>query len=110
MDEHTLVISPDLFWAAGFRSMTREQVETLLSEFYDTLETRVGMRVARQMSKNDLDSFILYVQRGDEQAAHKLIRSSVRNLSDTVAAEYDHLVAVLRRAAMISTSSLSKSE
>lgn len=98
-------VTPDLLWDAGFKSLTRSQVSDLLAEIYDTLELRVGNRIAEQLDSNQLAQFERLIAGHDEQDALKWLQKSFPGYREVVKLEYQHIVNTLVNAASLRKSS-----
>lgn len=103
-----LKLEPDLLWDTGFKSLTRAQVSDILAEIYDTLELRVGHRIAEKLDVNQLATFERIVAGHDEADALAWLRKTVPTYQDTVRSEYSHIVNTLRNAAELRKSSRSE--
>ena len=53
----------------GLTSLSPEDKKKMLAHIYETLEMRVGMRLAEQMSDAQLDEFEQFINRNDEAGA-----------------------------------------
>lgn len=94
-----LRLSPEFLWNLGFRSLTRVQATDLLSEIYDTLETRVGVRIAENLDENQLNRFEKIVAGHDEQEALRWLNTNVPAYKEIVKLEFQHVANTLRAAA-----------
>jgi hypothetical protein len=71
----------------------------MLAHIYETLEMRVGMKLAEQMSNEQLDEFESYINRQDEAGALKWLESNFPNYKQVVAEELDKLKAEISQVA-----------
>lgn len=58
---------------------------------YETLEMRVGMKLAQQMTNEQLDEFEAFINRGDEPGALKWLETNFPNYKQVVADELENL-------------------
>src|SRR5262249_1172528 len=63
----------------------------MLAHIYETLELRVGMKLAEQMSDQQLDEFEAFIDKNDEAGALKWLETNFPNYKDVVAQELDKL-------------------
>ena len=91
-------LTPDILWDAGYRSLTRSQVSDLLAELYDTLELRVGYRIAEQMDSNQLAQFERLVAGHDEANAMAWLQKNFPGYKEIVRLEFQHIVNTLTSA------------
>lgn len=93
-----ITLNSDLLWDLGYQSLTRSQVTDLLGELYETLELRVGTRLAEGMDSNQLARFERIVSRRDESEALKWLGENVPHYKAIVASEWEYILGTLRRA------------
>lgn len=75
----------------GLGSLPPAEKNKMLAHIYETLEMRVGMRLAEQMSNEQLDEFESYINRQDEAGALKWLETNFPNYKQVVAEELDKL-------------------
>lgn len=75
----------------GLGSLPAHEKNQLLQHIYDTLEVRVGMRLAEQMNEQQLQEFESFVKGGDEAGALKWLESNFPNYKDVVGQELEKL-------------------
>src|SRR4029079_10095410 len=63
----------------------------MLAHIYETLELRVGMKLAEQMTDAQLDEFEKYIDANDEAGALKWLETNFPNYKDVVADELEKL-------------------
>ena len=63
----------------------------MLAHIYETLEMRVGMKLAEQMSDAQLDEFERYIDSNDEAGALKWLETNFPHYKDVVADELETL-------------------
>jgi hypothetical protein len=64
---------------------------SLLRHIYETLEMRVGMRLADQMSNPQLDEFERFFNAKDDAGAFRWLETNFPNYKDIVAEEFSKL-------------------
>jgi len=75
----------------GLGSLPVAEKNKMLAHIYETLELRVGMRLAEQMSDAQLDEFEAFIDRNDEAGALKWLETNFPNYKDVVADELEKL-------------------
>lgn len=75
----------------GLGNLPAEEKNRMLAHIYETLEMRVGMKLAEQMSNEQLDEFEGYIDRNDEAGALKWLESNFPNYKQVVADELEKL-------------------
>ena len=75
----------------GLGSLPPVEKNKMLAHIYETLEMRVGMKLAEQMSNEQLDEFESYINRQDEAGALKWLESNFPNYKAVVAEELEKL-------------------
>ena len=75
----------------GLGALPADEKNKMLAHIYETLEMRVGMKLAEQMTDAQLDEFESYINRNDEAGALKWLESNFPNYKDVVAAELEKL-------------------
>lgn len=83
----------------GLGSLPAIEKNKMLAHIYETLEMRVGMRLAEQMSNEQLDEFESYINRQDEAGALKWLETNFPNYKQVVAEELDKLKEEIRQVA-----------
>ena len=86
-----LKIDNNLLISIGLGDLPVEEKNKLLAQIYETLELRVGMTLAAQMSEEQLTEFESYIDGNDESGALGWLESNFPNYKDVVAAELDKL-------------------
>ncbi len=71
----------------------------MLSHIYETLEMRVGMKLAEQMTNEQLDEFESYIDRNDEAGALKWLETNFPNYKQVVADQLEALKLEIKAAA-----------
>jgi hypothetical protein len=75
----------------GLGSLPADEKNRMLSHIYETLEMRVGMKLAEQMTNEQLDEFEGFIDRNDEAGALKWLESNFPNYKQVVADELEGL-------------------
>ena len=75
----------------GLGNLPPAEKNKMLAHIYETLELRVGMKLAEQMSDAQLDEFEGFIDRNDEAGALKWLETNFPNYKDVVASELDKL-------------------
>lgn len=83
----------------GLGSLPQEERRSLLSHIYETLELRVGMRLADQMSNEQLDEFEKYFEARDDKGAFSWLETNFPNYKEIVQQEFDKLKAEVAQSA-----------
>jgi hypothetical protein len=83
----------------GLAALPAEEKKKLLAHIYETLEMRVGMKLAEQMSDAQLSEFEQFIDRNDEAGALRWLETNFPNYKDVVAAEFETLKAEVGQAA-----------
>lgn len=84
-------LDDDLLQELGLAGLPPEEKKKLLAHIYETLEMRVGMKLAEQMSDAQLTEFEQFIDRNDEGGALKWLETNFPNYKDVVAAEFERL-------------------
>jgi hypothetical protein len=80
----------------GLGSLPETEKQNLLRHIYETLEMRVGMRLADQMSNEQLDEFEGFVNNNDDAGAFKWLETNFPNYKDVVNDEFEKLKAEVK--------------
>ncbi len=91
--DHNLLIE------LGLGALPDEEKRALLSHIYETLEMRVGMRLADQMSNEQLDEFEKYFEAKDDAGAFQWLETNFPNYKQIVEEEYTKLKEEIRLSA-----------
>jgi hypothetical protein len=86
-----LRIDHNLLAELGLGALPDEEKKNLEKHIYETLEMRVGMRLADQMTNEQLDEFETYFNARDDAGAFKWLETNFPNYKDIVADEFDKL-------------------
>jgi hypothetical protein len=84
-------LDDDLLQELGLVNLPAEEKKKLLAHIYETLEMRVGMKLAEQMSDAQLTEFEQFIERNDEAGALHWLETNFPNYKDVVATEFEAL-------------------
>lgn len=94
-----LRIDNNLLVELGLAGLPNEEKSSFLKHIYETLEMRVGMRLADQMTNEQLDEFETFYNAKDDAGAFKWLETNFPNYKDIVADEFQKLKAEIAQAA-----------
>jgi hypothetical protein len=94
-----LKIDDNLLQEIGLAGLPDGEKNSLLKHIYETLEMRVGMRLADQMTNEQLDEFERYFEAKDDAGAFKWLETNFPNYKDIVQEEFDKLKSEVATAA-----------
>lgn len=83
----------------GLGTLPPEEKKAMLNHIYETLEMRVGMKLAEQMTNEQLDEFEGFIDRNDEPGALRWLETNFPNYKQVVADELEKLKTEIRTAA-----------
>lgn len=83
----------------GLGTLPADEKNKMLAHIYETLEMRVGMKLAEQMSNEQLDEFEGFIDRNDEAGALKWLESNFPDYKQVVADELEKLKTEIKQAA-----------
>lgn len=83
----------------GLGSLPAEEKNKMLNHIYETLEMRVGVKLAEQMSNDQLDEFEGFIDKNDEAGALKWLESNFPDYKTVVASELDKLKSEIKQTA-----------
>lgn len=86
-----LKIDNSLLVEVGLGDLPAAEKNSFLKHIYETLEMRVGIRLADQMSNQQLDEFERYFEAKDDAGAFKWLETNFPNYKDIVQQEFDKL-------------------
>ncbi len=89
----------NLLQELGLGSLPPEDKNKMLGHIYETLEMRVGMKLAEQMSNEQLDEFESFIDRNDEAGALKWLETNFPDYKQVVAEQLETLKAEIKTAA-----------
>lgn len=83
----------------GLGSLPATEKNKMLAHIYETLEMKVGMRLAEKMSNEQLDEFEGFINQNDEAGALKWLETNFPNYKQVVAEELEKLKAEIKQVA-----------
>ena len=83
----------------GLGTLPQDEKDKMKAHIYETLEMRVGMTLASNMSEAQLDEFEGLMNKNDEDGALKWLEGNFPNYRQVVAEELDKLKAEISVAA-----------
>lgn len=81
----------------GLGALPPDEKTKMLGHIYETLEMRVGMKLAEQMTNAQLDEFESYIDRNDEAGALKWLETNFPDYKQVVASELDKLKSEIKQ-------------
>ncbi len=84
-------IDKQLLQEVGLGALSEADQSALLGQIMETLELRVGKRLADQMTEAQLEEFDNYYKAKDEQGAYKWLETNFPNYKEIVQQEFDGL-------------------
>jgi predicted RNA-binding Zn ribbon-like protein len=86
-----LKIDNNLLEELGLGSLSVEDKNKMLAHIYETLEMRVGMTLAKQMTNEQLDEFEGFIDSNNEEGALNWLETNFPNYKQVVADELEKL-------------------
>lgn len=83
----------------GLGALPPAEKNKMLAHIYETLEMRVGMRLAEKMSNEQLDEFEAFINKNDEAGALKWLETNFPNYKQVVAEELEKLKSEIKQVA-----------
>ncbi len=84
-------LDDNLLQELGLGNLPAVEKNKMLAHIYETLELRVGMKLAEQMTDAQLDEFETFIDRNDEEGALKWLETNFPNYKQVVADELEKL-------------------
>ncbi|MBI2008828.1 hypothetical protein HYS84_00265 [Candidatus Saccharibacteria bacterium] len=84
-------LDDNLLQQLGLGSLPPAEKNKMLAHIYETLELRVGMKLAEQMTDAQLDEFEKFIDNNDEAGALKWLETNFPNYKQVVADELEKL-------------------
>lgn len=94
-----LKIDNNLLQEVGLGGLPAAEKNSFLKHIYETLEMRVGIRLADQMTNQQLDEFERYFEAKDDAGAFKWLETNFPNYKEIVQQEFDKLKAEVAQSA-----------
>ena len=92
-------LDDNLLIELGLGSLPPDEKKKMLAHIYETLEMRVGMKLAEQMTDAQLDEFEQFINRNDEAGALQWLEANFPHYKEVVAQEFDRLKMEIRQVA-----------
>src|SRR6185503_19754195 len=92
-------LDDNLLRELGLGDLPAAEKNKMLAHIYETLELRVGMKLAEQMSDAQLDEFESFIDRNDEAGALKWLETNFPDYKQVVADELEKLKAEIKQQA-----------
>jgi hypothetical protein len=92
-------LDDNLLRELGLGDLPAEEKNKMLAHIYETLELRVGMKLAEQMTDNQLDEFEGFIDRNDEAGALKWLETNFPDYKQVVADELEKLKSEIKEQA-----------
>lgn len=92
-------LDDDLLASVGLASLPADQKQPMFQHIYDTLELRVGIRLADQMSPAQLDEFEALIDAGNDAGARNWLETNFPHYKQVVADELERLKNEIRSSA-----------
>lgn len=99
MGDKMFKLDDNLLKELGLGTLPADEKNKMLKHIYETLEMRVGMKLAEQMSNEQLDEFESYVNKNDEAGALKWLGTNFPGYKQVVADELEALKAEIKKTA-----------
>ena len=84
-------LDDDLLQELGLGGLPPAEKDKFLRHIYETLEMRVGTRLAERMTDQQLDEFEAFIDRNDDQGAFNWLETNFPNYKEVVAEEFEKL-------------------
>lgn len=92
-------LDENLLRELGLGNLPAEEKNKMLGHIYETLEMRVGMKLAEQMTNEQLDEFESFIDSNDEAGALKWLEANFPDYKQVVADELEKLKTEIKQAA-----------
>jgi len=94
-----LKLDNNLLEEIGLGALPAEEKKKMLAHIYETLEMRVGVRLAEQMTDQQLDEFESFINANDEAGALRWLETTFPSYKEVVADEFEKLKDEIRQVA-----------
>lgn len=84
-------LDDNLLQELGLGALPPAEKDKFLRHIYETLEMRVGTRLAERMTDQQLDEFESFIDRNDDNGAFHWLETNFPNYKDVVAEEFEKL-------------------
>lgn len=89
-------LDDNLLIQLGLGDLPAAEKNKMLAHIYETLELRVGMKLAEQMTDGQLDEFEAFIDRNDEPGALKWLETNFPHYREVVGQELEKLKAEIK--------------
>ena len=89
-------LDDNLLRELGLGDLPAAEKNKMLAHIYETLELRVGMKLAEQMTDAQLDEFEAFIDKNDEAGALQWLESNFPDYKKVVADELEKLKAEIK--------------
>lgn len=89
-------LDDNLLQELGLGNLPAVEKNKMLAHIYETLELRVGMKLAEQMTDAQLDEFEAFIDKNDEAGALHWLETNFPDYKKVVADELDKLKAEIK--------------
>ena len=93
-------IDNNLLVELGLGELPAAEKNRILAQIYETLELRVGVTLASQMTDEQLTEFESFIDSGNEAGALKWLEANFPNYKQVVAAELEKLKGEIKKDAL----------
>lgn len=83
----------------GLGSLSKKHKSQMLQDILETLQKRVGERLAERMTDAQIDEFVSIIDKSDDSLALKWLESNFPNYKEVVKKEMDTLKEEVRQSA-----------
>src|SRR4051812_47539387 len=84
-------LDDNLLRELGLGDLPAAEKNKMLAHIYETLELRVGMKLAEQMTDAQLDEFEAFIDKNDEAGALKWLETNFPDYKQVVSSELEKL-------------------
>jgi len=95
----TIKLDLSLLQELGLGALSPDEQNKMLAHIYETLEMRVGMKLAEQMTNEQLDEFEAFIDRNDEAGALTWLETNFPDYKQVGAAELETLKTEIKASA-----------
>jgi len=92
-------LDENLLRELGLGNLPADEKNKMLAHIYETLEMRVGMKLAEKMTNEQLDEFESFIDKNDEAGALKWLEGNFPNYKQVVAEELESLKSEVKQVA-----------
>jgi len=92
-------LDEELLKELGLSDLPPEEKTKMYSHIYETLEMRVGTKLANQMSDDQLNEFEGFIDKNDEAGALRWLETNFPNYKQVVAEELENLKTEIKQVA-----------